>query len=132
MKKKISIFLPFLVLAMLSAGCEAKSKNPAAATIDYYQTGIASWYGSQYQGRPTASGESFDRHAMTAAHKTLPFNSWVQVNNLENGRKIRVRINDRGPFIEGRIIDLSERAADELGMKNAGLAQVGIEVVSGP
>lgn len=133
MKKRIINFLPFLLLAIIATGCESNSsKNPTTATSSHYQTGIASWYGAQYQSWPTASGEPFDRHAMTAAHKTLPFKTWVQVNNFDNGRKVRVRINDRGPYIEGRIIDLSERAADELGMKNAGLAQVGIEVVSGP
>lgn len=117
----------------MTAGCESSSsKNPTTADTSYFQTGIASWYGAEYQGSPTASGERFDRNAMTAAHKELPFDTWVQVYNLENGRKVRVRINDRGPFVEGRIIDLSEKAADELGMKIAGLAQVGIEIVSGP
>lgn len=134
MKKRILKFLPVLLLALITAGCEnSGSSNPTAAnTSGYYQTGIASWYGAEYQGKATASGEPFDRKAMTAAHKTLPYDTWVQVYNLENGRKVRVRINDRGPFVEGRIIDLSEKAADELGIKIAGLAQVGIEIVSGP
>ncbi|HAE38089.1 MAG TPA: septal ring lytic transglycosylase RlpA family lipoprotein [Candidatus Riflebacteria bacterium] len=131
-KHAIKLF-PFLLFALFAAGCQSSgSKNPSAASYDYYQTGIASWYGADYQGKPTSSGELFNRNAMTAAHRDLPFDTWVQVYNLENGRKIRVRINDRGPFKEGRIIDLAERAADELGMKIAGLAQVGIEVVSGP
>jgi rare lipoprotein A len=133
MKRRICKFLPILLLALMAAGCESSSsKNPTTAYSGYYQTGEASWYGAEYQGKTTASGEPFDRNAMTAAHKELPFGTWVQVYNLENGRKIRVRINDRGPFVEGRIIDLSEKAADELGMKIAGLAQVGIEIVSGP
>lgn len=133
MTKRIIKLLPFLLLALLTAGCESSGdKNPAAPSGAYYQTGIASWYGAEYHGRPTASGELFDKNAMTAAHRELAFATWVQVYNLENGRKIRVRINDRGPNVEGRIIDLSERAADELGMKIAGLAQVSIEIVSGP
>ncbi|PKL50997.1 MAG: septal ring lytic transglycosylase RlpA family lipoprotein [Candidatus Riflebacteria bacterium HGW-Riflebacteria-2] len=133
MKKRIYKFLPVLLLALMASGCESSgSKNPTTADTGYYQTGIASWYGAEYQGKPTASGEPFDRKAMTAAHKELPFGTWVQVYNLENGYKVRVRINDRGPFVEGRIIDLSEKAADELGMKIAGLAQVGIDIVSGP
>lgn len=69
---------------------------------------------------------------MTAAHKELPFQTWVEVTNLENGRQVTVRINDRGPFVAGRIIDLSEKAADELGMKNAGLAQVSLKIVGAP
>jgi len=134
MKKPVLKFLPVLFMALMAAGCEnSGSRNPTTAdTSGYYQTGIASWYGAEYQGKATASGEAFDRKAMTAAHKVLPFDTWVQVYNLENGRKVRVRINDRGPFVEDRIIDLSEKAADELGMKIAGLAQVGIEIVSGP
>ncbi|OGK08280.1 MAG: hypothetical protein A2W80_12300 [Candidatus Riflebacteria bacterium GWC2_50_8] len=133
MIKHASKLLPFLLLALFASGCSSSSsKNPTAATDSYYQTGIASWYGGEYHGQPTASGEIFNKNAMTAAHRDLPFDTWIQVYNLENGYKIRVRINDRGPFVEGRIIDLSERAAEELGMKIAGLAQVGIEIVSGP
>ncbi|MBU1109159.1 MAG: septal ring lytic transglycosylase RlpA family protein [Candidatus Riflebacteria bacterium] len=133
MLKRTIKLIPFLLLALLAAGCESSgSKNPTAPAEAYYQTGIASWYGAEYQGRSTASGELFDKNAMTAAHKDLAFGTWVQVNNLDNGYRVRVRINDRGPFVEGRIIDISERAAEELGMKAAGIANVGIEVVSGP
>ena len=132
MKKKILQFLPFLLATLLLSGCSNRAENSSIDNLDFYQTGTASWYGAEYQGRPTASGERFDRNAMTAAHKELPFGTWLQVYNLENGRRVRVRVNDRGPFVEGRIIDLSERAADELGMKIAGLAQVSLEIVSGP
>ncbi|EKD82780.1 MAG: Rare lipoprotein A family protein [uncultured bacterium] len=133
MIKRTIKLLPFLLFALAVAGCDSGGdKNPASPSSSYYQTGIASWYGAEYHGQPTSSGELFDKNAMTAAHRELAFNTWVQVYNLENGRKIRVRINDRGPTKEERIIDLSERAADELGMKIAGLAQVGIEIVSGP
>ena len=82
----------------------------------YDETGQASWYGDQFNGRPTATGERFDMYALTAAHKTLPLPGLVEVTNLANGRSIVVRINDRGPFVDGRIIDLSRGAADQLGM----------------
>ena len=91
---------------------------------DYDQTGIASWYGTQFHGRVTADGEVFDRNAISAAHPTLPMPVNVRVTNLQNGRSIVVRVNDRGPFINGRIIDLSERAADLLGYRAQGTARV--------
>ncbi len=95
-----------------------------------YQVGIASWYGSYFEGRPTASGEPYDMYGLTAAHLTLPLGSWVRVTNLRNGRKIYVRINDRGPVVEGRIIDLSYRAAEILQFKDQGLQQVRLDLVS--
>jgi rare lipoprotein A len=95
----------------------------------YAEKGIASWYGKKYHGRRTANGERYDMHAMTAAHKRLPFGTLILVKNLENGKKARVRINDRGPFKKGRIIDLSYAAARELGMVRKGLAKVKIKVV---
>ncbi|MDD3145881.1 MAG: septal ring lytic transglycosylase RlpA family protein [Candidatus Riflebacteria bacterium] len=122
-------------VALMLTGCQTGGQdNPVQPTAGYYQTGTASWYGAEYQGRPTASGEPFDKNALTAAHRELAFNTWVEVNNLGNGRRVTVRINDRGPFTdpENRIIDLSERAADELGMKTAGLAQVALDIVAGP
>ena len=93
----------------------------------FLQGGIASWYGGQrWQGRRTASGERFDRQALTAAHKTLPFGSRVRVVNLSNGRAVTVRINDRGPFRPHSIIDLSEAAAESLGMRQTGRARVAL------
>ncbi|MFB9374630.1 septal ring lytic transglycosylase RlpA family protein [Algimonas porphyrae] len=94
---------------------------------DYDQTGTASWYGPKFHGKPTANGETFDKRAMTAAHKTLPLNSMVVVTNLENGRTVTLRLNDRGPFIGNRIIDLSEAAAEALGYKANGLAEVRVQ-----
>lgn len=91
---------------------------------DYEEVGMASWYGPQHQGNRTADGEVFDMNAPTAAHKTLPLPSLVEVKNLDNGRKVVVRVNDRGPFVEGRIIDLSRAAAEELGMIRQGVARV--------
>jgi len=96
---------------------------------DYDETGVASWYGTQFHGRLTANGEVFDRTAISAAHPTLPMPVNVRVTNLENGRSIVVRINDRGPFKKGRVIDLSERAADLLGYKQEGTARVRVTFI---
>jgi rare lipoprotein A len=92
----------------------------------YQQTGMASWYGPQFHGQRTASGETFDQDALTAAHPTLPIPSLVQVTNLENGREVIVRVNDRGPFTGERLIDLSRGAANVLGFEQAGHARVNV------
>ena len=98
-----------------------------AAPIVQGEEGIASWYGHPYHGRQAASGEIYNMYAMTAAHRTLPFNTQVRVHDLENGRQVDVRINDRGPFFEGRIIDLSYAAAQAMGMP--GIARVRLEIL---
>jgi len=90
----------------------------------YDVTGLASWYGEQFNGRPTATGERFDMYALTAAHKTLPLPGLVEVTNLANGRRIVVRVNDRGPFVDNRIIDLSRGSAEALGMLQMGVGEV--------
>jgi rare lipoprotein A len=90
------------------------------------EEGIASWYGHPYQGRPTASGEIYNMHGMTAAHRTLPFGTRVKVHDLENGREVTVRINDRGPFVEGRIIDLSYAAAQAMHMPSTAMVRLEI------
>ncbi len=95
--------------------------------MDFPQRGIASWYGIEYAGKPTASGEPFNPEDMTAAHRTLPFGTVVKVTNTHNGKHVIVRINDRGPFVRGRIIDLSRRAAEELDMILTGTAPVIVE-----
>ncbi len=95
------------------------------------ETGIASWYGPDFHGRPTSSREIYDMHDMTAAHPTLPFGTHVMVTNLDNGRSAVVRINDRGPFVKGRIIDLSYAAARVLGMIGPGTARVRLDVLGG-
>ncbi len=100
-----------------------------AAPLQGIEVGFASWYGGKFQGRQTASGEKFDTKKLTAAHKTLPFGAVVRVTNLENNLSVEVRINDRGPFIEGRIIDLSRAAADVIGMAGKGIALVKVEPV---
>ena len=98
----------------------------------FVQRGIASWYGKKFHGRKTSSGEVYNMHAMTAAHKTLPLPSYVRVVNIKNGRSIVVKVNDRGPFIGDRIIDLSFAAATKLGVTEPGTAEVEISVVSSP
>ena len=94
----------------------------------YEEKGVASWYGGKFHGRLTANGETFNTHELTAAHKLLPFNTLVKVTNLANGKTIQVRINDRGPFVEGRIIDLSYAAAVGLDMIKSGTAPVLVSV----
>ena len=96
----------------------------------YVQRGLASWYGKKFHGRKTSSGEVYNMHAMTAAHKTLPLPSYVRVENIENGRSIVVKVNDRGPFVGDRIIDLSFAAATKLGVVGPGTAEVEVSVVS--
>jgi rare lipoprotein A len=100
-----------------------------AEDFNYSETGIASWYGEEFAGRPTASGEIFNPNEVSAAHRTLPLPSMVRVTNLENGRALAVRINDRGPFAHGRIIDLSRRAAQLLGVYAKGTAKVRVEIL---
>jgi rare lipoprotein A len=122
------LLLLCLVIAIL--GCAGKPAPLTASDLQgYTEKGIASWYGGKYHGRLTANGERYDRHALTAAHKRLPFGVVVVVKNLKNGTKVQVRINDRGPFKKGRVIDLSYAAARELGMVEQGLARVKIKVV---
>lgn len=91
---------------------------------DYDEKGVASWYGAQFHHRSTANGEVFDMDLPSAAHKTLPLPCIVEVTDLDTGKKIRVRVNDRGPFVDGRIIDLSRRAAEDLGIARKGVAKV--------
>lgn len=98
----------------------------------YVEQGVASWYGAPFDGRRTSNGEVYDMHQFTAAHRTLPFNAVVRVTNLTNGKQTEVRINDRGPFVGNRIIDLSYSAAEAIGMVGPGTASVRLEVISGP
>jgi len=118
------VALVTFVVAVLYAGCVTSRSGRG-----YYQVGSASWYGREYHGRPTASGERFNMRALTAAHQTLPLGTRVKVTNLENGRAVVVRINDRGPFLKGRIIDLSYGAARRLGMVEDGVVKVGLQLL---
>ena len=101
-----------------------------AVDYQYRETGIASWYGPNFHGKPTANGGIFDMNKVSAAHRTLPMPSMVRVTNLENGRALNLLVNDRGPFARGRIIDLSRRAAELLGMKTQGTARVSVEILA--
>lgn len=111
-----------LVAIFLTATACLPATHANAATTGRGQAGMASWYGPGFHGRRTANGERFNTHALTAAHRTLPFGSRVRVTNKTNGRSIVVRINDRGPFVGGRVIDLSNASARAIGV--AGVAQV--------
>ncbi len=97
---------------------------------EYDETGIASWYGAAFHGKLTANGEEYDMNALTAAHRTLPLPSFVRVTNLENGRSLVLKVNDRGPFAKGRIIDISRRGAQLLGFQNQGTARVRVQILA--
>jgi rare lipoprotein A len=133
--RAVAIAVPAAVV-LLCAGCgrhvPATASAPRPARIGLTETGIASWYGPPYHGRRTASGEIYDMEQLTAAHKELPFQTWVEVTNLGNGRRVDVRITDRGPFIRGRIIDLSLAAARDIDMERAGTARVRLKVIRAP
>jgi len=103
--------------------------QPIPSAHGFTEKGIASWYGKKFHGRKTSNGETYDMYAMTAAHKTLPMNVHLKVTNLENGRSTVVRVNDRGPFVRSRIIDLSYSAASELGVVGPGTAKVSVEAL---
>ena len=117
-------------------GCRRKKKislpPPKPARVGESEVGIASWYGHPYHGRRTSNGEVYDMNKMTAAHLRLPFNTWVRVRNLRNRRTVDVRITDRGPFIKGRIIDLSRAAAKQIRMIGPGTAKVWVKVIATP
>ncbi|MBF7687434.1 septal ring lytic transglycosylase RlpA family protein [Acinetobacter rathckeae] len=98
----------------------------------FTQTGVASWYGRQFHGRKTASGDTFDMNALTAAHRSLPLNCYIRVTNKDNGKSVVVKVNDRGPFHGNRVLDLSYGAAKRLGITNSGTAKVSIERVESP
>ncbi|MGH9326257.1 MAG: septal ring lytic transglycosylase RlpA family protein [Terriglobia bacterium] len=124
-----------LAAALFLTGCLHRRPHrvsvPGGAAITKGgMEGLASWYGYPYQGRPTANGEIYNMYAMTAAHRTLPFGTWVRAHDLDNGKSVDVRINDRGPFIPGRIIDLSYRAAEDLNMVGPGSAHVELEILN--
>jgi len=127
-----TLHIYFFLGLLLLAGCVAHEKNIPSLHNGHSQLGMASWYGPSFHGKPSASGEPYDMWALTAAHRTLPFGTWVQVTKVETGKKVTVRINDRGPFIKGRIIDLSYGAARELAMIGEGTADVRLTIVSPP
>lgn len=118
-----------LLFACTHPGGQSSALLPAPIEASPHKRleGKASWYGPRFHGRKTASGEIFNQHELTAAHRSLPFGTRVRVTNLKNGRSVVVRINDRGPYAKGRLIDLSRAAAKHLGMLDSGVAQVRLE-----
>jgi rare lipoprotein A len=131
MKQSVGVAL---AVCIALSGCGGKKRiHPATPVLlGATETGVASWYGHPYHGRRAANGEIYDMEKMTAAHRTLPFNTWVRVYDLDNDKTTEVRIIDRGPFVEGRIIDLSHAAAQEIAMIGPGVARVRIEVIRTP
>jgi len=115
------------LLFLISVGSACSSRYVRPSTGPFIAEGMASYYGPEFAGRPTASGAKYDPNASTAAHRTLPFGTCVHVTNVANQKWIRVRVNDRGPFVDGRIIDLSEAAARHLGMMKVGVLRVRLD-----
>jgi rare lipoprotein A len=130
-----ALFVAILLASLsLSTACARKTSahvpsSVKPAPIGATETGIASWYGDPHNGRRSANGEVYDMEKLTAAHRTLPFDTWVEVTNLTNQKSVEVRITDRGPFVDGRIIDLSLAAAREIDMVAAGIVRVRIKVI---
>jgi rare lipoprotein A len=129
----------FLLSVVILGGCAHKKHArlkaptpPVAAKVGDTESGLASWYGHPYHGRPAANGEIYDMEKLTAAHRTLPFETWVHVTNLNNAKAVDVRITDRGPFIDRRVIDLSHAAARAIDMIGPGVVPVRIEVIRAP
>lgn len=123
----ITLFLAFLLSGCFGGG--GKNKHVEHGFHNGVEYGKASWYGKPYHGRQTASGEKYNMNDMTAAHRTLPFGTKVKVTRLDNGQSVVVRINDRGPFVRGRIIDLSRESAKRIDMVNDGIADVRVETI---
>lgn len=145
MPPKLSYIYIFFAVSLLLSSCgtlsRAPSDDPRRPSKDDFpdadrigqkvEEGVASWYGPKFHGRLTANGEQYDMHQYTAAHRTLPFDTIVNVKNLDNGKEVQVRINDRGPFAKNRIIDLSKKAASEIDMIGSGTANVALFVMKG-
>lgn len=124
----------FLVLlaSLHASGCAKHTRIVRPVSFGHIEIGIASWYGQPYHGHQSANGEIYDMNRLTAAHRTLPFGTWVEVANLSNANRVTVRITDRGPFVHGRVIDLSRAAAKQIDMIGSGTARVRLKVVRAP
>lgn len=134
--RALLVALAASAVALASGACAARvpvdAADRTAPSPGWTESGVASWYGHPFHGRTTASGEVYDMHAWTAAHPWLPFDTRLRVENRDNGRSVEVRVNDRGPFARGRILDLSRAAAEALGMLGPGTARVRLTVVEVP
>lgn len=130
--KKFNLVCTALILTLL-AGCSSTAKIHNEKTRGYAKShelvGQASWYGKKYHGRLTASGERYNMRAYTAAHKTLPFGTVVRVTNTANSKTVEVKINDRGPFVKGRVIDLSQKSFEQIGSVKKGVVPIKIEII---
>lgn len=135
MRTRTALAWPLMLLAIACGPPVRRPPSPAPppappAKSGWSEEGMASWYGEPFHGRKTANGETYDMEKLTAAHKTLPFHTVVRVTNLKNGRSVDVRINDRGPFVKGRIVDLSRAAARQVDMIGDGVAPVRLAIVT--
>ncbi len=131
MRTRVAVTLAFLLVVAPGCGRKKRKLPPAPAVhAGLTEVGIASWYGRPYHGRRAANGEIYDMEKMTAAHRTLPLDTWVRVENLANSKSVDVRITDRGPFVQGRIIDLSHAAARAIDMIGPGTAKVRLVVTA--
>lgn len=122
--------MALVLVCFILSGCFGNSPKSSSFDTHQAQYGIASWYGPSFHGKPSASGEPYDMWALTAAPRTLPFGTWVQVKKMVSGKTVTVRINDRGPFIKGRIIDLSYAGARALEMVGEGTAEVALTILT--
>lgn len=132
MMRRAAVFA-LLVALLFTLACAKRKPAPVTASAPspgWTETGIASWYGNPYHGRATSSGEIYDMDQLTAAHRTLPYGAVVRVTNLTNQRKVQVRVNDRGPFIDGRVIDVSRAAARSINLVGPGTARVRLDLLS--
>jgi peptidoglycan lytic transglycosylase len=135
MSRNSALAMALAVAALTGCGHKKvanRTAPPPVPSLGYSETGVASWYGPPYHGRQAADGEIYDMETLVAAHRTLPFNTWVRVVNLANEKAVEVRIIDRGPFIDGRIIDLSKAAARAIDLIGPGIGEVRVEVVRTP
>jgi len=131
MENVIRIIMTVMALVAL-VGCAASTRDPGeVGGVSDVTEGLASYYGHQYHGRLTANGETYDENAMTAAHRTLAFGTMIRVTSQANGKAVVLRVNDRGPFVDGRIVDVSFQAAKDLAMVSAGVMKVRLEVLAG-
>jgi rare lipoprotein A len=137
----VAAALALSIASLIACGHKRHKVKTARQPQPYHQPsvavgtteeGLASWYGIPYHGRPAADGEIYDMEQLVAAHRTMPFNTWIKVTNLSNGRSINVRVIDRGPFVRGRIVDLSKAAARQIEMLGPGVARVRLEVIAAP
>jgi rare lipoprotein A len=129
---RVPVFILLVLVMVAASGCRKRVRTAKPPRLGDTETGIASWYGNPYHGRRAANGEVYDMEKLTAAHRTLPFETWVRVHNLTNGKTVDVRIQDRGPFVGGRIIDLSRAAAREIELIGPGIVKVRLTVIAPP